>query len=170
MPERVMSYYRIHPTTITDYLLKIYKASLYAIIDRNLDFMQEYWEQGFRMKVLESLKTAKEKGFTLKLTEEKKFVEEMKESCRIVDAVMFRGLSVDRNENAHPSEYHKYSEDKEFGLITFTPNYLTGDNEKFTNPESNKTIYKGYEKMVLRLLLVVKTPLRLTVPELPIPS
>jgi hypothetical protein len=35
MPERVMSYYRIHPTTITEYLLKIYKATLYSIIDKN---------------------------------------------------------------------------------------------------------------------------------------
>lgn len=39
MPERVMSYYRIHPTTITDHLLKIYKASLYAMADRNQNFM-----------------------------------------------------------------------------------------------------------------------------------
>ena len=52
MPERVMSYYRIHPSTITDYLLKIYKASLYAIIDNNEAFMREYWEQGFKEKVL----------------------------------------------------------------------------------------------------------------------
>lgn len=39
MPERVMSYYRIHSTTITDYLLKIYKASLYSIMDKNESFM-----------------------------------------------------------------------------------------------------------------------------------
>jgi hypothetical protein len=35
LPERVMSYYKIHPTIITDFLLKIYKASLYAMIDNN---------------------------------------------------------------------------------------------------------------------------------------
>lgn len=33
LPNRIMSYYKIHPTTITDYLLKMYKASLYAMID-----------------------------------------------------------------------------------------------------------------------------------------
>ena len=43
MPDRVMSYYRIHPTTITDYLAKIYKASLYSMIDPNTAFMDEYW-------------------------------------------------------------------------------------------------------------------------------
>ena len=55
-------------------------------------------------------------------------------------------------------------------MITYTPNYLTSDNEKFINPEENKTVYKGYEKMVLRVLLLIKSPLRLVVPELPIPD
>jgi len=52
----------------------------------------------------------------------------MGENCKIVDAVMLRGLSMNRSENEAPSEYHKYAEDKEFGLITYTPNYLTHDN------------------------------------------
>lgn len=52
----------------------------------------------------------------------------MRESCRIVDALMIRGLSVNRMENKNPSEYHRYSEDKEYGLTTFTPLYLTDDN------------------------------------------
>lgn len=132
--------------------------------------MQEYWEQGFKDNVMEALKAATEKQQEVKVTEEKKFVEEMKESCRIVDAFMMRGLSVDRKENDVPANYHKYEEDKEFGLVTFTPNYLTQDNEKFIDPESNKTIYKGYEKMVLRVLVLVKTPLRLTVTGLPVPQ
>lgn len=50
-----MSYYRIHSSVITDYLLKIYKASLYSIIDRNTSFMNEYWEAGFKEKALQSL-------------------------------------------------------------------------------------------------------------------
>ena len=59
--------------------------------------MKEYWEKGFKERVMQSLETAKEKNYTLELTEEKKFVEEMKESCKIVDAVMIRGLSMDRS-------------------------------------------------------------------------
>jgi hypothetical protein len=55
MPERVMSYYRIHPTTITDYLLKIYKASLYSIVERNTAFMDESWEAGLKERVVQSL-------------------------------------------------------------------------------------------------------------------
>ncbi len=91
-----MSYYRIHPTTITDYLLKIYKASLYSIVDRNTAFMDEYWEAGLKERVLQSLQVTKEKGYSVKIVEDKKFGEEMQESCRIVDAVMVRGLSIAR--------------------------------------------------------------------------
>ena len=83
---------------------------------------------------------------------------------------MVRGLSVRRSENEHPSQYHKFAEDKDFGLVTYTPKYLTEDNEKFIDPETNKTVFKGYEKMLLRVLLLVKTPLRLTIPELPVPQ
>jgi len=35
LPERIMAYYKIHPTMITDFLTKIYKASLYAMVDEN---------------------------------------------------------------------------------------------------------------------------------------
>ena len=69
MPERVMSYYGIHHTTITDYLLKIYKASLFSIADKNEEFMKEYWEKGFMERVLESIDVAKEKGYKMKVTE-----------------------------------------------------------------------------------------------------
>ena len=74
--------------------------------------MNEYWEAGFKERVMQSLDIAKEKNYTLKLTEEKNFVEEMKESCKIVDGLMIRGISMKRSENEAPSYYHKYAEDK----------------------------------------------------------
>ena len=40
--------------------------------------MNEYWEKGFRERVLQSIEMAKEKGYGLKVTEERKFVEQMK--------------------------------------------------------------------------------------------
>ena len=43
MPTRVLSYYKIPKSTITGYLLKMYKASLYAIADCNQPYMNEYW-------------------------------------------------------------------------------------------------------------------------------
>lgn len=52
--------------------------------------------------------------------------------------------------------------------MTFTPKYLTEDNEKFIDPNSNKKIYEGYENMVLRVLLRIRTPLRFQVKEIPI--
>lgn len=54
---------------------------------------------------------AKQKGYSLRILEDKTFAESMKESCRIVDALMIRGLSVNRKENKNPKEYHRYAED-----------------------------------------------------------
>jgi hypothetical protein len=54
--------------------------------------------------------------------------------------------------------------------VTYTPLYLTQDNERFSDPVSNKTVYKGYEKMLMRMLVLVRTPVRLAVPELPVPD
>ncbi len=49
--------------------------------------------------MLESLQVAEEKGYKVRVVEEKRFGEEAQESCRIVDAVMVRGLSIVRAEN-----------------------------------------------------------------------
>lgn len=74
--------------------------------------MKEYWEKGFMERVLESIDVAKDKGYKMRVTEQKKYVEELRQSCKIVDAVMVRGISTRREENQNPKEYHKYAEDK----------------------------------------------------------
>lgn len=42
--QRIMGYYRIPKSRINDYLLKMFKASLYAMADRNTQYMDEYFE------------------------------------------------------------------------------------------------------------------------------
>lgn len=39
LPERIFAYYRIPKARVNDYLLKMFKASLYAIADRNTQYM-----------------------------------------------------------------------------------------------------------------------------------
>lgn len=65
---------------ITDFLMKIYKASLYAMVDENESFMNEYWEQGLMQKVLANIKEAK-KNYTLSIVQDKDFLKNMPESC-----------------------------------------------------------------------------------------
>lgn len=86
---------------ITDFLLKIYKASMYAMVDENEEFMREYWEQGLIEKVLGSIKEAKKK-YTLSIVEDKNFLKDMPESCEIIDSICVRGLSIDRDFNKTP--------------------------------------------------------------------
>lgn len=90
-----MMQYRIQTNTITDFLLKIYKASLYSLVDENLSFMDEYWERGFKEEALKSIRQTKEK-YTLKISEEKKYLDSFEDSCKIIDSVMLRGLASDR--------------------------------------------------------------------------
>lgn len=47
-----MGYYRIPKSRLNEYLLKMFKASLYAMADRNTDYMNEYFEEGLKVKVL----------------------------------------------------------------------------------------------------------------------
>lgn len=44
LAQRIMGYYRIPKSRLNDYLLKMFKASLYAMADRNTDYMNEYFE------------------------------------------------------------------------------------------------------------------------------
>ena len=56
------------------------------------------------------------------------------------------------------------------GLITYTPTHLTTNNEEFIDPNKNKKVYEGYEKMLLRVLVRIKTPLRINIKEFNVPD
>lgn len=90
-----MSYYRIPKNSITDYLLKMYKASLYAIADSNKAYMDEYWEKSLTEEVLKVMEKAQQE-YTIKVMEDHYFLDDDQETCEIVDALMIRGLSMNR--------------------------------------------------------------------------
>lgn len=70
LPERIMSYYRIPQSRINDYLLKMYKASLFAIADDNTEYMNEYWEAGFMNETKKAIVEARSKGLTIKVDQD----------------------------------------------------------------------------------------------------
>jgi hypothetical protein len=73
-----------------------------------------------------------------------------------------RGQSVQRDQNLSEEQYHQYVDLEDRGLVIYTPLTLT-EPENFIDPNSNKTIYNSYRKALMRLLLKVKTPIRLKV-------
>lgn len=83
---------------------------------------------------------------------------------------MLRGLSLDRNQNKEPKQYIKYAESDEVGLITYTPKYVTENNQNFIDPNKNKNVYDGYDRMLMRVLVRIKSPLRLVISELAVPN
>ena len=48
------------------------------------------------------------------------------------------------------------------GLVVYTPNYLS-DPLEFINPDKNKTIYDEYTKVIMRVMLYMKNPIRLRI-------
>lgn len=44
MAKRLMSYYGVHDSTLTNYLCKIFKGTLQAAVNRDSKFMEEYVE------------------------------------------------------------------------------------------------------------------------------
>lgn len=65
----------------------------------------------------------------------------------IMDIVMIKGLSVVRSENAGESEYHKFMDIDEMGVMIYTPHAIQNP-ENFVDPEQNKTMYEGFNKVM----------------------
>lgn len=59
----------------------MFKASLYAIADRNTEYMNEYWESGFMEKALLAIDEAKSKNLKIEVEKESNYLEEIPESC-----------------------------------------------------------------------------------------
>lgn len=97
LPDRIMSYYRIPRARITDYLLKMFKASLYSIADANQSYMNEYWEEGFKKKTLAAIQEAKSQNLVIKVQQDPNYLEEIQQSCEIIDSIMIKGLSFERS-------------------------------------------------------------------------
>jgi|JI6StandDraft_1071083.scaffolds.fasta_scaffold02459_21 hypothetical protein len=45
MPKRLMGYYGVQQSTLTQYFLKIFKGTLYATVARDNKFLDEYVEK-----------------------------------------------------------------------------------------------------------------------------
>ena len=73
---------------------------------------------------------------------------------------MVRGLDVDRSKNHSRKEYHEFKDIDDMGIIVYTPLHLSNP-ESFIDPETNEGIYDDYKKVVMRVLVPIKSPIRL---------
>ena len=66
----------------------------------------------------------KKNGYTIRVERDISGIkgEPIEISHYIIDMVMVRGLSVDRDENMSFEEYHKYNDIEDMGLVIYTPN------------------------------------------------
>eukprot|EP01016_Furgasonia_blochmanni_P052771 TRINITY_DN8453_c0_g1_i5.p1 TRINITY_DN8453_c0_g1~~TRINITY_DN8453_c0_g1_i5.p1 ORF type:complete len:327 (-),score=54.60 TRINITY_DN8453_c0_g1_i5:287-1267(-) len=164
MTERIFAQHRLPKQVILNYIYKIYNGVLNAMSDGDTEFLNEYCEAHFSKRIQESLKQLKDKGITIKLhndvTGEGGVPVGVK--TEFLDAIMVKGLSWDRDLNGSQKDYHKWTDIEEMGLFVFTPHTLTNP-ENFIDPETNKKIYEGSDKVVLRAFVKIRSPLRFKV-------
>ena len=143
-----------------DHQEKIYHGFQYAMVDCDEEFLEEYAEHNLCKRVQQSVNNQKEKGYTLKVVEDVigNYGEQVPSTKKIIDAVMVRGLYVDREKNGSEDNYHIFIDREEMGVVVYT-NKKISDPENFINPDDNKTIYDDQRHAVGRVLMKFKSPL-----------
>lgn len=83
--------------------------------------------------------------------------EPVQASKHIFDAVIVRGLKIDRSANGSEHDYHVFKDSEDMGVVVYTPLRVT-DSENFVDPVKNKTIYDDTRLAVGRVLMKFKGP------------
>jgi len=162
--ERILIESQIPHQFLTDYMEKIFYGTLHAIVDEDYEFLKEYLETSFFLKLKDTMAILKEKEYTLKMVEDVigNFGEPVQSSAKIFDAVVIRGLRIDRKQNGSQEDYHVFKDIEDMGVVVYTPKKVQ-DPENFINPEENKKIYDDTKVAVGRVLLKFKSPVTLKV-------
>lgn len=72
MPERIFAEQKIPKFMVLDHLKKIYFGSLHSIVALDEEFLMEYLEPSFGIKLIEQLKQLKNDGYKLELYQDNK--------------------------------------------------------------------------------------------------
>ena len=163
MTKQAMANARIPEQTMMNYFQKLFIGALHGISNSDEPFLREYLESNLVDKILESNKRLESKGLFLKVSsdieEDNKYVSTF---CELIDGVVIQGIGSDREKNGNASDYHSWSDLDDMGIAVYTHNRFSNP-ENFIDPKENKSIFDEYEKVLVRLLLSIKTPYVLNV-------
>eukprot|EP01017_Pseudomicrothorax_dubius_P011145 TRINITY_DN14112_c0_g5_i1.p1 TRINITY_DN14112_c0_g5~~TRINITY_DN14112_c0_g5_i1.p1 ORF type:complete len:322 (+),score=60.02 TRINITY_DN14112_c0_g5_i1:110-1075(+) len=166
--ERVFAQHRLPKDFILDHLFKIYRGVLLSSQNVDEEFLREYLEPGFAQRFVESLDRVKKQNYQLQAYKDVSGVrgEPIPDHLTIIDMHMLRGLTADRAKNGSPKDYHVWEDIEDMGLTVFTPLGIS-DPSNFIDPEQNKRMYEGLERILMRVLVSVESSwkLRVVTPE-----
>lgn len=108
-----MGYYGVDHDVICNYLMKIYRGTLYSCVAKDNKFLEEYLEPGLAQRIKSDVESMEKKGFNMKIYEDKSLLGTgFKEGVSLIEMALIRGLSIDRTKNMTIGDYltHKDNE------------------------------------------------------------
>jgi hypothetical protein len=158
MIKQVMANARVPEQTMLNYFQKLFIGSLYAICNSDEEFLKEYLEINMVNKILESNNKLKENNLFLKVDSDLGDTnEQIPTFCEIIDGLVIKGITSDREQNGDISQYHTWSDLDDMGITVYTEKKYSNP-ENFVDPKQNQSMYDDYEKVMVRLLISIKTP------------
>lgn len=139
-------------------MFKIYRAVLMGSADRDFDFLEQYCEEMFYVKLRNRLNQLKSQGIEM-VVEEDHYADRgkpMQIQANMYDHVVIKGLSPIRRENGSEDDYYIANEIAGFGHISYIPKYVT-DPDNFANAAVEKHIHDDAHKLVFRAYVNFKT-------------
>jgi chromosomal replication initiation ATPase DnaA len=149
---------RVPEQTMMNYFQKLFIGSLHAISNSDEEFLREYLEKNLVDKILKSNKQLEENNLFLKVVSDIENKDQgIPTFCEIIDGLLIKGITSDREKNGDASQYHTWSDLDDMGITVYTHNKYSNP-QNFIDPKENQSMFDDYEKVLVRLLLSIKTP------------
>lgn len=157
--EQIIAIAQIPLHLLTQYLERIFLASLTALLANDFAFLGEYGEKLFVERCRVAMAGLSAADFSLRLVDDDfgDFGAPVPAVSEIVDAMVFRGLSTAREQNGAVSDYSVWQDQENMGLTVYTHRSLQ-TSDSFVGPAGGQALIDRYNRAVLRVLLKVKTP------------
>ena len=163
MVRQVMGNARVPEQTMMNYFQKLFIGSLYAISNSDQEFLDEYLEKNLVDKILQSNRLLEANNLYLKVISD---IDNKDQSiptfCEIIDGLLIKGITSNRQKNGNAEDYHIWSDIEDMGVTVYTHNKYSNP-QNFIDPKQNESIYDDYEKVLVRILLSIKTPYLLNI-------
>ena len=154
---------RVPEKTMLDYFQKVFLGCLHAISRSDEQFLREYMESRMVDRILESNRRLRANNLYLKVDSDfQQDAQRISTFCEIIDGIVIKGISQDREANGDIAHYRSWSDLEDMGVAVYRHTKYT-DPANFIEPGQNRGMYDDYEKVLLRLLLSIKTPYLLNI-------
>lgn len=110
--QRMFSEHKVPDNFVLDYLFKVYMGTVKAMAENDEEFLSEYLEKSFSDRLVQRLKTLKEKGYRFNVVEDVigRNGQPIPRKVEILDSVFIKGLFMDRTKNMSEDQYHIFND------------------------------------------------------------